>query len=413
MNTAPGPVRVLLVELTAPMPSVDSLDRYDSALLLLFRQGVPVGRITVPCGIGAEQLSARIDEVTAGVEVLPPPGPDAADPPLISVVIPSVFERPDLLLGTVESMLKQDHPRFEVIVVDNRPSAAHRGLISQLESFPQVTVVEQPLRGKSAACNRGIAAARGDIVTMTDDDVEAAPGWLSAIAYAFAADPGTACVTGPLLPRELETPAQLWFERAGGIATPVYRRVAFRRRPGTFLVTASGGDTMSLYRSGHFGDGPNMSFRADVLRSIGGFDTALGTGTPALAGEDPDILVRLLFAGHTLVFDPRVFILHTHVGEYDELRGRMFGYGCGYTAMLTGLAFGDPRHVLGLAAFGLRAVGLLLRKFGGDRRQAVTTGEFPRELSRLELRGLFAGPWRYLRSRRTVHRWTRALAPHA
>ncbi|NUT33975.1 MAG: glycosyltransferase family 2 protein [Hamadaea sp.] len=394
---APPPVLVLAVEITAPLPTLASDGRHQEALLLLLRDGVPVGRLTVPCGIDQGELSARIAAVAGDSE--PRPAVDPGDLPFISVVVPSVFERGDLLLATVESLVKQDYPRFEIIVVDNRPSPDHHDLIARLQAFPVVRVEQEPKPGKSHAGNRGLLAARGEVVTFTDDDVDTPPGWLTSIGSRFAAEPHTAAVTGPLVPTELETPAQIWFERAGGVATSL-SKVTFRRRPGTFTVTTSRGETMSLYQSGHFGDGPNMSFRTEVLRSLGGFTTVLGAGTPSLAGEDPDVLVRLLFAGHTLVFDPAAYVAHTHIRDYAELRERMFGYGGGYTAMLTSLIWSDRRHLLGLAAYGLRAVGLLLRKFRGARQAAVSSGEFPAELSRLEFRGLLAGPWLYLRSRR-------------
>ena len=73
------------------------------------------------------------------------------------------------------------------------------------------------------AHNRGLALARtwpcprsaGKIVAITDDDVEVHPDWLTAIAEAFAESDAT-CVTGLILPAELQTPAQLLVERAGG-----------------------------------------------------------------------------------------------------------------------------------------------------------------------------------------------------
>ncbi|WP_117210882.1 glycosyltransferase family 2 protein [Allorhizocola rhizosphaerae] len=406
----PAPIRVMLVELGGPLPPVDSLGgRYDRALLILLDGGVPVARLNVPCGIGEADLRQRIDELVGNRRSVPAatlPG----EPPLISVVVPSVFERADLLLGCVESLLKQDYPRFEIIVVDNRPAEDHARIVERLTSFAPVRVVSEAVRGRSSACNRGLQAARGDIVTFTDDDVEVTPGWLAAIARSFAEDPDVACVTGPLLPRQLETPSQIWFERSDGVAGNAFTRITFRRLPRTFRVATSEGRVLSLYQAGHFGDGPNMSFRTAVLRSLGGFEPALGLGTPSLAGEDPDVLVRLLFAGHTMAFDPRVFILHTHISDYEVLKRTMFGYGCGYTAMLTGLVWSDRRHLLGLTGFALRAAALLVRKFTGKRREAVTAGAYPRELSQLEFRGLLAGPGRYLLSRRTVRRWAAAAS---
>ena len=50
-----------------------------------------------------------------------------------------------------------------------------------------------------------------------------------------------------------------------------------------------------------------MAFRTAVLRDLGGFDEALGTGTPAQGGEDLLMFVRLLSGGGRLAYEPAAF----------------------------------------------------------------------------------------------------------
>jgi hypothetical protein len=77
------------------------------------------------------------------------------------------------------------------------------------------------------AHNRGLTKARGEIVAFTDDDVVVDSLWLIELARAFEFADDVACVTGLILPMELETPAQFWLENsirynkgyAGGPAT--------------------------------------------------------------------------------------------------------------------------------------------------------------------------------------------------
>ena len=68
-----------------------------------------------------------------------------------------------------------------------------------------------------SARNRAILEAKGEIIAYTDDDVVADPGWIKALATVFAEDPDVMAVTGLVVPFELETEAQVLFERDGGV----------------------------------------------------------------------------------------------------------------------------------------------------------------------------------------------------
>jgi hypothetical protein len=248
------------------------------------------------------------------------------------------------------------------------------------------------------------------VVAFTDDDVEVEPGWVGSIARCFAADPATDCVTGLVLPRELETPAQIWFERSGSKLEQRYVPVVFSGtggggllhalRPSRYQVRAGTGDRFFVYR-GKLGMGANFSFRVSTFRALDGFDEALGAGTPTGGGEDLLLLTRLVFAGYRIRLDPAVYVFHTHRRTHEELLRQLYAYGTGYTAMLAALVRHDPRHVLGLLYYGIHAVFLVSRKFLG--RRATVTG-YPADLSRVEFRGLLAGPRCYLASRRALRR---------
>ena len=241
----------------------------------------------------------------------------------------------------MESLRRLDHPDYEIIVVDNRPSAS-----APLE-LAGARVVQEPRPGTSAARNRGLAEARGEIVAFADDDVEVDRHWLSALTSRFARQPDVAAVTGLVVPRELETPAQIWFEQSGSGPDRGFAPLTFERA-GRFglrrLGLEDGSDELrSLYATGELGLGSNMAFRSSVIRALGGFDEALGPGTASEAGEDLALLLELLQNGHRIAYEPSAIVHHAHRSTLRELERQIHCYGVGFTAMLTALSSPSSR----------------------------------------------------------------------
>jgi len=257
------------------------------------------------------------------------------------------------------------------------------------------------------------------VIAFTDDDVEVDPGWLLAIGRRLRAHPEEACVTGLTLPRELETPAQIALEEYyGGFGLRTFEPASHHLRvsPGpkalarAATVDAIGDDgrllrSFSLYATGSFGHGANMAVRRQALCDLGGFDRALGTGTPTCGGEDLAMFARLIWQGYSIGFEPAALVLHTHRREDDGLRRQIEGYGIGWGALLLALVLEDPRHLgrmLATVPRGLRAIvsgyrHKLRSKSSGPADQQLQS-RTP-ELARLELYGILVGPGRYLRSR--------------
>ena len=115
-------------------------------------------------------------------------------PPGISVVIPA-FNEAAGIAATVQSMIGSRYPgQLEVIVVDDG-STDHTAAIVRGLRLPGVTVISQPNAGKPAALNRGIAAARFDLLVLVDGDTIFVPDTLSRLARRMR-DPGVGAVSG-------------------------------------------------------------------------------------------------------------------------------------------------------------------------------------------------------------------------
>jgi hypothetical protein len=404
-----GPIKVSVIDVERCPAEISGAPDYTALWALVREHGRPRGMIRLPFEhevLSRGELARTIATLPLGTAQPPLERPSTRGLPAITVVIPSLLARSASLDACLRSLAQLDYPEYEVIVVDNRPAGSPR---VELEG---ARVVCEPRPGISAARNRGLAEADGEIVAFTDDDVLVEPAWLLALGLRFRTHPEEACVTGMILPAELETAAQVGLEEYYGSLGPrsfepvSHRlRVAPGRRallrPATVDAFDDAGRlqrSFSLYAAGSFGPGGNMAFRTRTLHALGGFDLALGTGTPARGGEDLAMFARTAWHGHSLGFEPAATVHHHHYGDDDGLRRQIEGYGVGYGALLTALVLEDPRHVgrmLATVPRGVRAMG------HGYRSKLDTTQPDPRnrELARLELRGILAGPAAYVRSR--------------
>jgi GT2 family glycosyltransferase len=401
-----APVRVAVIDIAGPLTELDcqrsEQPPYTAAWILVCRAGHPLGSIEIPL----HDTVITVAEVEGEVRRQLGDGRDrdpkvAHEPPLTlsraSVVVPTNFARPAELRRCLKTLAELDHPDYEVIVVDNRPAGAPPADIEGAR------VVREPRPGASAARNRGASVATGEIIAFTDDDVQAHPGWLSALGSRFARQPHISAVTGLVVPLELETQAQILFEQSGNGPDRGYAPLTFERA-GRFRVRRrderSGlEEVRSLYLTGEFGLGANMAFRTAVLQASGGFDEALGPGLPTHSGEDLALFVELLTAGHQLGYEPTAIIEHQHRTTMADLDRQMHDYGVGFTAMLTAVTLRNPSHVLGLAA----VVPAWLRSLRAESsaKNVNRADDYPPALAHAELRGMTTGPLAYLRARRT------------
>lgn len=418
-----SPVSVSMVELDdAPGPPGAP---YERAWVVGCCAGVPVGIAEVDL-----RRPGAWEEALAELAVRPRPSGDVppdVDLPHLSVVVPTIVQRTQDLRRCLASLADADYPDVEVVLVDNRTRVPDPDpLPALLGAFPHVRLVEERRPGISAARNAGIAAARGEVVVFTDDDVRVQRGWLRAVGTRFAREPALTAVTGLILPAELATPSQLHFERFyggfGGVRT--FEPLTLRRgtsRSRTEVVDAEGTvlRRFAVYGIGAYGAGANMAFRRRWLLAGHTFDLALGAGTPARGGEDLAALVDVLWSGGQIGYEPSAVVLHRHRQSPEELQRQLVGNGIGFTASLAALVTAQPRHLAHLVVQVPRAGLRLAAEAAGrlaSRPRSVPTAEgpvavaepgddYPRALVLHELGGMPRGPWAYVRSRRAARRW--------
>jgi hypothetical protein len=237
------PAVVLDLEISEPLPSVDAVAadgrrvQQAWALVRLFTE--PLGTILVDVperGLAPADLAAAIDAALG--DVLRPRlgGPVPADgfvpatepaflagrraalaaAPDITVVI-CTRERPGALARCLDSLLAQEHMPARILVVDNAPATgATAEVVRSAARRGPVDYLKEPRPGLSFARNAAEAVTRGEIVAWIDDDELADRWWLAEVARALVENPDADVISGVIVPAELETRAQIWFEQFGG-----------------------------------------------------------------------------------------------------------------------------------------------------------------------------------------------------
>lgn len=417
----PEPVRILTVDLADDVPAVSDTGRtgggrYGSALILVRLHGQPLGVLRAdlpPGGLPARAHGALIERELAPAieEHLRRDGAAATyrarhrdQAPFVTVVVPT-SGRQSLLRRTLDGLGALDYPRYEVVVVDNVPTRTDTAALvaeraERDERRFSVRYTAEPRQGVTHARNRGLAEARGEIVAFADDDVLVDRRWLWALVDGFT-DESVAAVTGCILPSELETPAQVWVEQYGGFGKGSARR---RFDAAGYDVLDAGQVTrvpvaagsLYPYLPGTYGSGANMAFRTEILRRLGGFDPLLGSPTAVRAGEDIDVLLRLVLAGHTLVYEPAAIVWHAHKRDLPALRRTMYHYGMGLSAVTAKSLWSDRVHRRDLLRRLPRGIVHALNPHSA--KNAGRQRGYPVSLVALELCGMALGPAYYARA---------------
>jgi GT2 family glycosyltransferase len=218
----------------------------------------------------------------------------------ITVVIVN-WNRLKLLAACVESLTRQKHVEFEVIVVDN---GSTDGSVEMLENkfannsrFSLYIIRNTDNRGFCAANNQGIEAASGEFVALLNNDAVAMDGWLAALETALRTHPAAGMAASKIL--VYENPARI--DKAGHLIYPDGQN----RGRGSGEMDHGQFDKMEEVL---WPDGCAAMYRRSMLDEIGSFDEDLFA-----YGDDAELGLRARIAGWGCIYVPDA-VVHHHRG---------------------------------------------------------------------------------------------------
>jgi glycosyltransferase involved in cell wall biosynthesis len=222
----------------------------------------------------------------------------AAPPPKFSVVIPTYNAAP-FIADTLNSVLAQTDPDFEVIVVNDGSTDNSREIVASFND-PRIKIVDRVNGGLATARNTGIWASTGELVAFIDADDRWLPGKLAAHRLALDIHPEAS----------VSYDWAAFMDEAGNL-TGLYMSQSRR------IVTHQ-----DLMIKNYLGNGSTFVVRRSVLIEHEGFDQTLARS------EDRELWVRLTYYGHKIQLVPQVL---------TEYRQHRHSFTADTSSMLQGL----------------------------------------------------------------------------
>lgn len=280
---------------------------------------------------------------------------------ILSIVIPN-WNGQKFLKTCLDALQRQTHRDLEVIIVDNASSDGSQAFIQ--ENYPNVRLIElSENRGFTGACNAGIEAAKGDLISLLNNDTEVDERWAEAVVDAFARHPEAGMVASKMLLFDrrdtIHTTGDYFTVEGKPGNRGVWQRDEGQYDQEEYVFSACGGSSV---------------YRRQMLDQIGLLDDDF-----FFSLEDVDLGWRAQLTGWRCLYTPQAIVYH-----------HLSATGGGVTA-----SYYDGRNLILLlmknfpAALWRKYGSLILRSQGRSAWQALRA--WRGQAARARLRGMFAG----------------------
>jgi len=217
---------------------------------------------------GADRQRARADDSSSGAELSP----------RISIAILN-YQRREILRGALEAARRQ-RGAFEIIAVDNASTDGSAEMVQR--EFPDVRLIRLSSNVGAAGRNAGVTAAKGDIVVTLDNDVLfTTPHDVERVATVFARHPRAAIVNFMIVGADGQLSRRDWCHPRDA------DQWAQSEFPTSYVLEGA------------------SACRREAFLATGGYWPPLFIGHEGL-----DLALRLINAGHELVYTPEIRVRH-------------------------------------------------------------------------------------------------------
>lgn len=233
----------------------------------------------------------------------------------IAVVIPT-YQREEVLLNSIDYLLKLESPPFEILVIDQTTEhkPATRAVLEELNNLNRIRWIRLEHPSITRAMNTGLQRAHAAIVLFLDDDIVPQPNLISAHLSAHKA--GHNIVAGQVL-QPYEVPSS-------EVSSP----------SSPFSFASSSPQFITELMAGNF------SIKRELALALGGFDENF---VQVAYRFESEFAQRAISAGERIYFEPRASIRHLKVSS-----GGTRAYGHHLTTI-------RPSHAVGAYYFLLRS----------------------------------------------------------
>ncbi len=229
----------------------------------------------------------------------------------VSVVIPA-YNAAHTLPAAIDSALRQTHPAFEIIVVNDGSTDQTAKVLDGFGS--KITAIHQSNGGLARARQAGVDAARGELIALLDADDICRPERLAVQATVMNALPGvTLCASdftafderGEFSPSYSARYFEAIARAPDGIASLLREKISFEisgcfepQSPEPIAVDVHMGNGYLALAQGNFMQPPTLMFARALIERIGPFAAEVGH-----YASDWDFIVRAAQAGRVAFID--------------------------------------------------------------------------------------------------------------
>ncbi len=225
-----------------------------------------------------------------------------------TIIIPTLLERMEELNNLLESIVMQNYPKLEVIIVDQNINK-NNDIVSIIDKYSEkIKIIYEKVnfKGAAKARNYGCKLAKGDIICFPDDDSTICSNILNFVNDFFEENKDVQAVFGRV--QDLNSEKDILHFKKKNCKVKLCNLYQTTIEPGMFI-------------------------KKETFEKIGMYDEKFGVGTYYGAEEGADLVSRLLYKKTKIMYFAKPFTYHPNKRDY-KLLNRAYSYNLGFGALV-------------------------------------------------------------------------------